>query len=266
MFVKKRYIVLVWLLMLAVFCGAKTGSANEATPQIIQDELYDKAMALKEEGNNNGALDVLKKIMDENLSKDVLKYTDALIEQCMIMKDANNPVWKTRAIDASQKVKMLYRTNFTNPEYWLVYAKFSALVNKERHVNGAFKKAFYFKPDFIKGYIVKGDLYYYLAKNMDPSSSYTSSSITGETTETNDKSNSPRYVAGINARDAYSVAVNSSTLDNKKKSSLFYKLGELEFIILSNKPAAISNWEKAVELDAESVYGKRAKERLTIPQ
>ena len=73
MFMKKRYIVLLWLLMLAIFCGTKTGSANETTPQITQDELYDKAMALKEEGNNNVALDVLKRIMDENINKDVLR-------------------------------------------------------------------------------------------------------------------------------------------------------------------------------------------------
>ena len=56
------------------------------------------------------------------------------------------------------------------------------------------------------------------------------------------------------------------SLDNKKKTYVFYKKGELELIILSNKAEAIRNWKKAVEFDPDSIYGKRAKERLSIYQ
>ena len=80
------------------------------------------------------------------------------------MKDMNMPTWKLPAKEAAYKIKLLYKTNYNNPEYWLVYAKYAALVNKERHVYGAFQKAFFFKPDYVEGYIAKGTIYTYLAK------------------------------------------------------------------------------------------------------
>jgi len=265
MTMKRNSILLVWLAIIFVFCGKKMITANETTVQMSQKELFDNAMSLREEGKKDAAMDMLKKIMD-TCSNDELKYTDAMIEQCVIMRDMNNYDWKMKAVEAQRKVKILLRTNYTNPEYWLVYAKFAALVDEENHLTGAFKKAFFYKPNFIEGYILKGDLYSYFAKNTSPSSTAANSAVTKKDNamRTRNKENSLRYIRGVKAKDAYYVALNSMSLDNKKKSYVFYKKGELEHIILSNKAEAIRNWKKAAEFDPDGIYGKISKERLEI--
>ena len=128
--------LLVWLMTVLVVYGVRMSDAEEASVQVTQDELYVKAMSFKEEGKSDAAMDMFKKIMDAN-SNDELKYTDALLEQCMIMKDINNPTLKLKAIEAQQKIKILYKINYNKPEYWLAYAKFAALVGKEDHLSGA---------------------------------------------------------------------------------------------------------------------------------
>jgi len=263
---RRNYILLVWLIAIVVFYETKISNAEESTAQVTQDDLYEKAMSLKEEGKSDAAMDMLKKFMDAN-SNDELKYTDALLEQCVIMKDINNPTWKLKTIEAQQKIKILYRINYNKPEYWLAYAKFAALVGRESHLSGAFKKAFFYKPNYTEGYITKGDLYSYFARNTSPAAPVPYSSTTGKTTNTirtRGKENSSRYVRGEKARDAYYVALNSMRLDNKKKAYVFYRIGELELLLFSNKSEAVRNWKKVVELDPDSIYGKRSKERLEI--
>lgn len=265
MSIKKIYILSAWLIAINVFYGVRISDAEETSIQTSRDELFENALSLKEEGKKDAAMDMLKKIMD-TCSNDELKYTDAMIEQCVIMRDMNNYDWKMKAVEAQRKVKILLRTNYTNPEYWLVYAKFAALVDEENHLTGAFKKAFFYKPIFIEGYILKGDLYSYFAKNTSPSSTAANSAVTKKDNamRTRNKENSLRYIRGVKAKDAYYVALNSMSLDNKKKSYVFYKKGELEHIILSNKAEAIRNWKKAVEFDPDGIYGKISKERLEI--
>ena len=262
MSLRRWYILLILLIATSNFY--EIGRAEETITQTTHDELHNKAMSLKEEGNTNAALEILKKIMDETGNKDELRYTDALIEQCMIMKDKNDPAWKLRAIEAAQKVKILFKANFSNSEYWLVYAKYSALVNKERHVGGAFNKAFFYKPNYVKGYILKGDLYSYLAKVSDRSITVSNTSITGETIETNDKTNFVYFNMGKSAKEAYEIALNSLSLDNKQKAYVFYRIGELELLIFSNKSEAVRNWKKVVEFDPDGIYGKISKKRLEI--
>ncbi len=267
MTIKKSCILLAWIIAIVVFYETKISNAEESTAQVTQDDLYEKAMSFKEESKHNEAMDILKKFMDA--SKDELKNTDALIEQCILMKDMGNPTWKSKAREAQQKVKILYRANYSKPEYWLIYAKFAALVDEENHLNGAFKKAFFFKPNYAEGYIAKGDLYSYFARNTSHASTVPNSSVTGKTTSTirtRGKENSVRYVRGEKAKDAYNIALNSLDMDNQKKAYVFYRLGELECIILTNKAESIRNWKKAVELDPGSIYGKRAKARLETEQ
>jgi hypothetical protein len=235
-------------------------NAEESPAHVAQEDLYEKAMVLKEDGKGDEAINMFNKFMDTN--KDELKRTDAMLEQCMIMKGMKTPTWKTKAREAQQKVKILYRTNYMNPEYWLVYAKFAAIVNEERDVYGAFKKAFYYKPDYPEGYIVKGDLYSYLAKNTDPSESTASTAIGYEEAHVS-KENSVRYQKGKEAKESYEIALRNSTLDNDKKASIHYKIGELEMNILLNKEEAIKNWKKTVELSRDSMYGKKSAELLS---
>ena len=201
MIIKRNIILLVWLTIIIVFCGRKMITANETAMQMSQKELFENAMSLKEEGKNDAAMDMLKKIMD-TCGNDELKYTDAMIEQCLIMRDMNNYSWKMKAVEAQRKVKILYRANYSNPEYWLVYAKFAALVDKEDHLEGAFKKAFFYRPSYIEGYLLKGDLYSYFAKNTNPSSIAANSAVTNKDSamRTRGKGNSLRYASVVSRK------------------------------------------------------------------
>lgn len=260
MTMKKTCILLVWLIAIVVFYETKTSNAEESITQLAHDDLYKKAMFLKEEGKSDEAINTFNKFVE--VSKDELKRTDAMLEQCMIMKDMKAPAWKYKAKEAQQKVKILYRSHYLNPEYWLVYAKFAALINRERDVYGAFKKAFFYKPDYPEGYIVKGDLYGYLAKNTDPSESTVSTSI-DSAYEPVSKENSARYNKGKEAKKSYEIALRNSTLGNDKKAYIHYKIGTLEMDILSNKEDAIRNWKKTAELSPDSIYGKKSVELLS---
>lgn len=257
---KRICILFVWFIAIAAFYEMKISNAGESTAQLAHGSLYEKAMFLKEDGKSDEAISMFSKFMDA--SKDELKRTDAMLEQCMIMKDMKAPAWKYKAKEAQQKVKILYRSHYLNPEYWLVYAKFAALINRERDVYGAFKKAFFYKPDYPEGYIVKGDLYGYLAKNTDPSESTVSTSI-DSAYEPVSKENSARYNKGKEAKKSYEIALRNSTLGNDKKAYIHYKIGTLEMDILSNKEDAIRNWKKTAELSPDSIYGKKSVELLS---
>ena len=263
MAMKKGCILLVWLIAMVVFYETKISNAEESIAQLAHDDLYKNAMFLKEDGKSDEAINTFSKFME--VCKDELKITDAMLEQCMIMKDMKAPAWKSKAKEAQQKVKILYRSHYLNPEYWLVYAKFAALINRERDVYGAFKKAFFYKPDYPEGYIVKGDLYGYLAKNTDPSESTASSTIGYEDVHVS-KENSVRYNKGKEAKKSYEIALRNSTLDNDKKAYIHYKIGTLEMDILSNKEDAVKNWMKAVELSPDNMYGKKSAELLSKNQ
>ena len=247
-----------------IFGVVNIGYSEDTPHQASLDELYQKAIALKEVGDNNAALDIFKKIANDS-SKNQIRHTDILVEQGIIMKDMNMPTWKLPAKEAAYKIKLLYKTNYNNPEYWLVYAKYAALVNKERHVYGAFQKAFFFKPDYVEGYIAKGTVYTYLAKNTDPSESTTSSAIGYEDVHVS-KENSVSYNRGKVAKESYEIALKNSTLDNDRKAYIHYKIGELEMNILSDKEEAVKNWKKAVELSPDSMYGKKSAELLSKNQ
>lgn len=260
---KRIGILSVWFIAIAAFYEMKISNAGESTAQMAQGNLYEKAMFLKEAGKSDEAISMFSKFMDA--SNDELKRTDAMLEQCMIMRGMKIRAWKSKAKEAQQKVKILYRTNYTNPEYWLVYAKFAALVNAERDVYGAFKKAFFYKPGYPEGYRVKGDLYSYLANKTDPSESTASTAIGYEEVPVR-KENSVRYQKGKEAKESYEMALSNSTLDNDRKAYICYKIGVLEMDVLSNKEDAAKNWKKAVELSPASMYGKKSAELLSKNQ
>ncbi|TLD41719.1 MAG: hypothetical protein JETT_2014 [Candidatus Jettenia ecosi] len=241
---------------------------GESSPLTTQDEIYRKAIALTEVGDNDAAFEMLKKLTYDN-SKDQLRYTHVLVEQGIIMKDAKNQAWKAKAKEAAYNIKVLYRTNFNSPDYWMVYAKYAALVNRERHVYGAFKKAFFFKPDYNEGHIVKGDIYTYLAKNTEPEETIISTSITDDLTtmmETTGRDIFVRTIRGKEAKKAYETALVNQSLDNIRKAYIYYKIGELEMLIFSNKNEATRNWKKAIEIAPDSMYGKKSNELLSKNQ
>lgn len=258
----------LWFWLISFLFGGSYIVYGEPSSQTTQDVLYRKAIALKEVGDNDAAFDMFKKLTDDN-GKDQLRYTHALVEQGVIMKDAKNPAWKVKAKEAAYNIKVLYRANLNNPDYWMVYAKYAALVNRERHVYGAFKKAFFFKPDYNEGHIVKGDIYTYLAKNTEPEETITSTSITDDLTtmmETTGQDIFVRSIRGKEAKEAYETALVNQSLDNIRKAYIYYKIGELEMLIFSNKDEAARNWKKAIEIAPDSMYGKKSNELLSKNQ
>lgn len=252
----------LWLFLMGfVFCIVTIGYSEDIVPQVTQDELYNKAIALKEVGDGRVALDIFEKIENDS-HENQIRYTDILVEQSIIMKDMNMPAWSSKAKEAGYKIKLLYKTYYAEYNYWLVYAKYCALVNNERDVYGALKRMFYFKPNYVESYIAKGSLYTYLAKNTDPVETI-SSPVIGDTDGTVSKENSVRYSRGREAKESFVIALNNSTLSDDRKAYVHYKMGELEINVLSDKEEAVKNWKKTVALSPESAYGKKASALLS---
>ncbi len=189
--------------------------------------------------------------------KSELALVDALIEQSRILKESNDSTWIARAKEAKLKVKVLYMSNVNNPDYWLIYAKYSALEGKERHIDGGLKKAFYFRPGYIEAFIAKGDIYFHLAKIADPYETVEDESIFAGINETY-----VRHTKAMEAKSAYEAALKSEDIPDEKKAEVYYKQGELEMQMLKNREEAVSYWMKSISASPESKWGKLSKERF----
>lgn len=62
---------LLWLWLISFVLGGSYIVYGESSPQATQDELYRKAIALKEVGDNNAALDIFQEFTKDT-SKDQL--------------------------------------------------------------------------------------------------------------------------------------------------------------------------------------------------
>jgi len=229
--------------------------------QEVQQERYANALTLKAEGDYDAAYDILKKLVSENPNNNnyQISYIDALLEQIIVMKRPDNSEWKVKVKEAKDKIKLLYPTNAANADYYLIYAKYSCIVETKRESNilKALDKAFFLKPNYLDAYIVKGDIYFSLAKNSDvleqPKDSV---ALTGGA------SANTKHMLAMTAKTSYESALSSSGIDDKKKAYVHYKLGEFEYQILGNKADAIANWEKAVAISPDSKIGKLSRKRL----
>ncbi len=259
---KKIYFFLIYFFVCFIFCGVNITLAEDLVPRTAQEELYKKADVLKEDSEYDAAYDIFKKLIDENPSnnKYQLGYVDILLEQSRVMKEANNPLWATKAKEAGSKIKSLYFINTRNADYYLVWAKYSWIIEARRQSNitKALEKAFYFKPNYLNAYILKGDIYFNLAKNASSSEQQ----FADNTALTGRSSTNTRHSLAMTAKSAYESALSSTEIDSKKKVYVYYKMGDLEDQILGDKEKAKINWEKALSLSPESTFGRLAKERL----
>lgn len=238
---------LITFLMAGLIGGLSIAYSAEIDAQIKQEELYNKALALKEDGNYDAAYEILKKLADKNpdVSKYEISYLDAILDQCLTMKEHNNPAWKTKAKEVGVKIKLLYTKYASNADYYLIWAKYSWIVEakRETHIFKALDKAFYFRKDNPEAYILQGDIYFERAKNTDAE-------------------DSARRTNAEEAKTSYVSALSNANISDKRKAYAFYKLGELEAQIFRNKDAAKANWEKAITLAPDSKISKLAQERL----
>jgi tetratricopeptide (TPR) repeat protein len=253
---KKVFFFVVCFCISFVVWSVNIACAEEFNIQAKQDELYLKASTLKEEGDYDAAYEIFKKLITDNpnVSKYELGYLDTILDQSIVMKESNNPSWKVKAKETAPGIKTLYLTNTPNADYYLVYAKYSWIVEaSDRHFFKALDKALYFKPGYSSAYILKGDIYFDQAKNASPDEQIDNAMSTrGPSRDSLAKS----------ARNSYESALSDPNLNNKRKAYFFYKIGELESQIFKNKEAAKINWEKAASLAPDSKEGKLARQRL----
>lgn len=225
---------------------------------------YQEAMALKDSGKYDEAYEILRRLASaypDNTYQ--LAFIDTTLEQLRILREEDNPAWKAKAKEAQWKIKSISKlsSNRNDPEFWLLYAKFSGLVEKDRHFKGGLKKFFYFKPEHVDGYILKGDIYFFEAKITDPDEfiKNDSASYTGKNYQTN---KSVSFLKGEDAMSAYKSALSAQGLNNENKSAVFFKMGELSLQILNNIKDAIEFWNRSAELSSDNTWGKRSVERL----
>ncbi len=255
------YLFTACLLLSFIFGGF--GIAVSAEPDAKQEALYKEALAFQGNGDYNNASEILKKLVEEKPgdSKYEISYLDTVLDQCIAMKESNSSAWKPISKDVGYKIKVLYPTQQSNTDYYLIYAKYSWLVEarREAHITKSLEKALYFSPNNPQTYILKGDIYSDMAKKADPSEKQ---DIAAGSYGGSGASTSPRQFCGMTAKASYEAALSIPSLDSNKKAYVYYKLGELKSQILKNKAEAKADWGKAVSAAAESTWGKLAKKRL----
>ncbi len=237
-----------------------TVSFAEMNAASKEEDLYRQAMRLKSEGNYSAASDVLKGLSDRGDSvRAEIAFIDLLLDQSIEMKEADNSAWKLKAKEAGARIKAVQAKRPADADFYLVWAKYSWLVESKRESNitKALEKAFYYKPNYTYAYIVKGDIYGGLARNTDIAETRQDASLTG-----GGAAPSARHTLAMTAKRSYETALSASDIDNAWKAYVHYKLGNLEDGILGNNTEARANWQKAASLSAESKWGKLAKKRL----
>lgn len=256
MFRKAIYFFLVCLSVSSVFLGIDPARSEETK----QEELYKKALSLKNDGDSDSAVEILSKLLAENpaVGKYEIGHLDTVIDQCITMKGLNNSAWKVKAKEMGNKIKLIQARESTNADYWLVYAKYSWLVEtrRDKHITKALEKALFYKPGYAEAYILKGDIYFDLAKKADPNEKQDDNSFTGGS------GISDRHSQALTARSSYEAALLSSNMDNKRKAYIYNKMGDLKYQIFSDTAAAKKDWERAASLSPDSRAGKLAGEKL----
>jgi len=223
---------------------------------------YQRALNLKESEQYDEAIQIFGKLAAQYRdNKYHLHLLDAMIEQSRILKENRNSAWKARAKEAKLKVKTLYNSHATSADYWLLYARYSALEEKDHHIQAGLKKAFYFKPGYGEAFVAKGDIYLHLAKMADPYET-----MGDERTLDGRTDLYVRHFKGREAKASYEAALRSADLTGERKASVYYRMGELEMQIFENKGEAIEKWKKAVSISPESKWGKLSREKLSIYQ
>ena len=222
---------------------------------------YQQAIALKENGDYEASLAILQKLLDDNpgLSKYEIARLDTILEQSRDMKESKNGAWQAKAKQVGHRIKLMLNSNSANGDFWVVYAKYSAIIeaNRETHITKALKKAFYFKPNNPEAYIVQADYNFYKAREardeQQPGMMYGISENSG----------GQRFAMAKDAKTSYEAAL-AGPLSNARQAYIYRKLGDLEEDMLRNKDIAKKDWEMAVKLAPDSRSGKLAQQRLEI--
>jgi tetratricopeptide (TPR) repeat protein len=234
--------------------------ASELPAKGSSEALFKKAEELKENGDYSGAGEILKQLTDANADNGAyqISYVDVLLEQSRILKEAGSAEWKTMIKEAGSKIKAMRSANAGNPDYYLVYAKYSWIAEAKRdaHIHKALEKAFYYKPGYVDAFILKGDINADLARTAQTEMPQDSTTMTGGSNPTT------RHFISMEAKSAYQSALSVPDISSRKKAYVYFRMGELEDKLMGNKADAKVFWEKAANLAPESKAGGLARARL----
>jgi tetratricopeptide (TPR) repeat protein len=240
--------VICFLTALNLFAAEALPDANEVD--------YQNALSLVREGKYDEAISILSGLTSKYTDvKYKFSHIDAMLEKGKVMKEANDPNWKKPAKEVQTHIKNLYLSNYTNADYWVLYVKFGALIDKEGEVSGGFKKLLYYKPGNTEALLLQGDIYSRLAQSAKEQISSNDNSLL------NTGRDEKKYRWTV-ARNAYKSAVASTSLSDEKKSEIYCKLGDIEMQGLNNKEDAVNYWNQSVSAQPNGKWAAMAQERL----
>jgi hypothetical protein len=185
---------------------------------------------------------------------------DTILDQSRDMKEANNTAWKLNATQAGHRIKTMLEANAGNGDYWVIYAKYSWLIeaNRETHSTKALQEAFYYKPNNPEVHIVQADYHFDKAREARGDDRQHPMMQGVETNTETDK-----FDQGKISQSSYEAAL-LDNLSDVRKAYIYFKLGNLEEQIFQQKTNAKKAWEAAVKLAPDSKTGKLAKQCLQI--
>ncbi|RJQ51671.1 MAG: hypothetical protein C4526_09505 [Nitrospiraceae bacterium] len=232
-----------------------TFASLSASETLTSEAAYQKALSLMSEEKYDEAIGILSGLASGNTDTGYhFLLVEALLEKSRVMKESGDPNWKSTAREAQARIKNLYRSNYTNSDYWILYVKFGALIDRENEVAGGFKKIFYYKPGNADALILQGDIYAKLAKESREATIF-------EERETNNAWDE-REDRGQTARKAYKSALESGELPADRKAEVYCRIGDLEMLVFNNKTGAADFWNLAVSAQPDSKWAVSARERL----
>lgn len=241
-------VVIFLLTALSLFASEVLPDANEAN--------YQNALGLVREGKYDEAINILSGLTSKYTDiKYKFSHIDAMLEKSRAMKDANDPNWGKPAKEAQTQIKNLYLSNYANADYWVLYVKFTGLIDRESEVSGGFKKIFYYRPGNTEALLLQGDIYSRLALSAKEPVKIDDNSLLSAGRD------EKKYRWTI-ARNAYKSAVASTNLSNEKKSEVYCKLGDIEMQAFNNKEDAVNYWNQSVSAQPNGKWAVMAQERL----
>ncbi len=245
---------------------------DEGVPEEVLNEMIKKNTSQAETKNSNVEKQISssipmsntqknEKILLEAESKTELfsgnyKYLNATLDKAMKEKIEETPSWKMDAKYVQQQIKLAYSNSYNNPDYWLIYAKFCGLIEREDCVRKAFRKAHALSASSSKTSIIKGDTFFFLSK-------VTEDEISDEESDFSivEDSLSPKIKYAQKAEKAYKESLKELN-DKYLKTYVYYKLGLLYYEMFKDKSSAEEYLKKAGKSGTNSYWARKAEDKL----
>ncbi len=250
----KNYNILTVLIIAAMlsFTASYSLALDEA-----QEEAFQEAVYLLNEGNLANAKSILKQLQSEDPSNFKIRITliNATIEEAKILKSANNSVWKSKVHAAFGELKGIYRANTTSPEVFIAFARCYALNDRPEKADKSLRKALYYRPGDINTIIAKGDIYFEKSKKVLLAAGVKKRGnfCGGNCQMRKDKKAAIKY---------YYEALSRSDLDAGSKAMINYRIAEVSSYH-GNRKNEIKHLNKVVELSPDSYWGNESRMRLS---